>query len=87
MGVREAILARPGLATSLLYCLLRAGGAGYERAELPHMWSVCSLAVWSATGTAGRSPLSGDFQGRHPLSCGGWEEGGSGRGRPLMEFQ
>lgn len=32
MGVREAILARPGLATSLLYCLLQSGGAGYERA-------------------------------------------------------
>lgn len=51
-------------------CRLQSEGAAYKRADFDHAWSVRSLAMWCVTGTLGRSPPSGDFQGRCPLLCG-----------------
>lgn len=57
---------------------------GTEHAALA-TWSVTRIPPEASWGL--RSPLSGVFQGRHPLPCGGGEEMGPRQGRALMEFQ
>lgn len=52
--------------------------------------SVCKLGCsedpfWGLLGP--EEPMLRDFQGRHRLPRGGWEEMGPERGRALMEFQ